>query len=91
MTLEEARSALQMDYRKPTGVTDPPAKSRVRKAISRTPAAQWNRTMLKQLQTILERNPEVDLQSCFKRTYLDKLRMLKNPRNTLSSNFYIWP
>ncbi|RTE75362.1 hypothetical protein BHE90_010183 [Fusarium euwallaceae] len=57
-----------MDHRKPTGATDPPAKSRVRKAISRTPAAQWNRTILKQLQTILERNPEVDLQSCFKPT-----------------------
>ncbi|WAO97142.1 Hypothetical protein NCS54_01485500 [Fusarium falciforme] len=68
-----------MDHRKPMGATDPTAKSRVRKAISRTPAAQWNRTMLKELQTILERNPEVDLQSCFKPTYLDKLRMLKNP------------
>lgn len=35
--------------------------------------------MLKQLQTILDRNPEVDLQSCFKPTYLNKLQMLKNP------------
>ncbi|KAH7248369.1 kinase-like domain-containing protein [Fusarium solani] len=79
MTPEEARTALQMDHRKPTGATDPTAKSRVRKAISRTPAAQWNRTMLKELQTILDRNPEVDLQSCFKPTYLKKLTMLKNP------------
>ncbi|KAI8710904.1 APH domain-containing protein [Fusarium sp. LHS14.1] len=77
-----------MDHRKPTGATDPSAKSRVRKAILRTPAARWNRTMLKQLQTILEKNPEVDLQSCFKPTYSKKLTMLKNspqPQNDDSS------
>lgn len=83
MTPEESPTALQMNHRKPTGATNPLAKSRVRKAIPRTPAAQWNRTMLKELQTVLDRNPEVDLQSCFKPTYLDKLTMLKSPRNTL--------
>ncbi|UPK96643.1 hypothetical protein LCI18_007578 [Fusarium solani-melongenae] len=79
MTPEEARTALQMDHRKPTGAADSISKSRVRKPIPRTPAAQWNRTMLRELQNILDRNPEVDLQSCFKPTYLRKLTMLKNP------------
>lgn len=78
-----------MDQKRPITEAYSLATSRVRKVSTRTAAARWNRSMMKQLQVLLDKDPEVNLQSCFPPAYLGKLKWLQNPSNALFSTSFM--
>ena len=58
-------------------MSNPVSKNRVNKANPKTPAAKWNRDMLRWLGEAVKKDPEVDIASLLSKNYSDKLKLLK--------------